>query len=219
MNTSKRPLKGAVIGLGGIARNAHIPGFSRGAAQGRFELVATVDAAPGTAPLPGIPLFRTPEELTQVDGLDFVDICTPTSSHLPLTLWALKHGYHVICEKPVALSKAEAARIATAAKKAKRVVLPCHQYRHNPAWLQIKSWIDSGTIGRWHLAEFHVYRLMADPGVSKDATPWRAKGKASRGGVLLDHGTHLIYELLDVAGVPKRIHSWTGRLAHQQYEG
>ncbi|HEY2825044.1 MAG TPA: Gfo/Idh/MocA family oxidoreductase, partial [Gemmatimonadales bacterium] len=160
-----------MIGLGGIARNAHIPGFSRGAANGRFELVATVDAAPGTVPLDGVPLFRTPDELRQIDGLDFVDICTPTASHLPLTLWALKHGYHVICEKPVALTKAEAQRIAEAAKKARRVVLPCHQYRFNPAWLQIKSWIDAGRIGRWHLAEFHVYRLMADPGASKDATP------------------------------------------------
>jgi predicted dehydrogenase len=212
-----RPLKGAVIGLGGIARNAHIPALTGSASKGRFELVAAVDALPTTKPLDGIPLFRSPDDLKQVPGLDFVDICTPTASHLELTLWALQQGYHVICEKPVAVTEAEADQIAAAAERAGRVVVPCHQYRYNPAWLKLKSWIDSGAIGPWHLAEFHVYRMMADPGVSQDGTPWRA-AKAGRGGVLLDHGTHLIYELLDVAGQPDSLRAWTARLGHRQYE-
>jgi predicted dehydrogenase len=96
--------------------------------------------------------------------------------------------------------------------------MPCHQYRYNPVWQQVKRWLDDGAIGRWHLAEFDVYRLHADRGTSTDATPWRARSAQSRGGVLLDHGTHLIYELLDVAGPPSAVHAWTGRLRHHDYD-
>jgi predicted dehydrogenase len=103
-----------------------------------------------------------------------------------------------------------------------RVVMPCHQYRYNPAWLQLREWLREEQIGHWHLAEFAVYRQFADPGSrpgsGPDALPWRGESAASRGGVLLDHGTHVIYQILDVAGTPSAVRSWTGRLRHQQYD-
>jgi len=210
--------RGAVIGLGGIARQSHLPGFHAAAAASRLEIVATVDSAPSAQPVAGIPLLRSLEALAKSGPLDFVDICTPTASHLPLVLWALEHGYHVLCEKPVALSRFEAERIRVAALRAGRVVMPCHQYRFNPVWRQVRQWLDDGAIGRWHLAEFDVYRPRADPGASRTALPWRGQAAQSRGGVLLDHGTHLIYELLDVAGAPARIDAWTGRLHHAGYD-
>src|SRR2546422_10732100 len=73
-----------------------------------------------------------------------------------------------------------------------RIVMPCHQSRHNPVWMKVKEWLASGAIGRWHLAEFSVYRTTADPGRVADGTPWRGTSAAGRGGVLLDHGTHLV---------------------------
>jgi predicted dehydrogenase len=149
---------------------------------------------------------------------DFVYIGTPTASHLPLALWALSQGYHVLCEKPVAVTRAEAAKLAAAARKAGRVVMPCHQYRYNPVWQRVRRWLDDGLIGRWHLAEFRVYRTAADPGTDTASVPWRGRRAEGRGGVLLDHGTHLIYELLDVAGPPSSVHAWTGRLRHEEYD-
>lgn len=214
-----RARRGAVIGLGGIARHAHIPGFLHDPAlRARLEIVATVDAAAGVEPVGDIRHLAHRDELAAVWPLDFVDICTPTASHLELTLWALEQGHHVLCEKPVALTRAEARRIAVAARAAGRVVMPCHQYRYNPVWLCVREWLAQGVIGRWHLAEFHVYRTRADRGTSTDATPWRARSADSRGGVLLDHGTHLIYQMLDAAGVPDAVRAWTGRLRHQDYD-
>ena len=206
-----------MIGLGGVARLAHLPGFAHPLAAPRLEIVASVDPAPSATPVEGIPLLRDTGELATLGPIDFVDICTPTSSHLPLTLWALEQGYHVLCEKPVALSAAEAVRIRDAARAAGRIVMPCHQYRFNPAWLALKQALDDGAIGRWHLAEFYVYRLAADVGAARSAEPWRGQAADARGGVLLDHGTHLIYELLDVAGPPVALRSWLGRLLHQDY--
>src|SRR2546422_9667201 len=70
----------------------------------------------------------------------------------------------------------------------------------------------------WHLAEFSVHRTMADPGRMAQGTPWRGTSAAGRGGVLIDHGTHLVYQLLDIAGLPTSVSAWTGRLRHAAYE-
>jgi len=213
------PYRGVLLGLGGIARLGHIPAFQSDAAvAARLKIVGLVDASPGAASVAGIPLLSSPDQMAALGPIDFVDICTPTATHLPLSLWALSQGYHVLCEKPVAVSRAEAAKLAAAARKAGRVVMPCHQYRYNPAWRRVRHWLDEGLIGRWHLAEFRVYRLAADPGADTSAVPWRGRRSEGRGGVLLDHGTHLVYELLDVAGPPSAVHAWTGRLRHGDYD-
>lgn len=220
-NPPPRVYRGAVIGSGGIARSAHIPAFRQGAGvRERIEIVALVDVADDVQPIAGvpIPLLRHRDDLEQVGPIDFIDVCTPTASHLELVLWGLERGFDVLCEKPVALTSAEAARIAAAARAHGRVVMPCHQYRYNPAWLQVRDWLDDGWIGAWRLAEFAVYRQFADQGSRPDARPWRGASTESRGGVLLDHGTHLIYQVLDVAGMPSAVRSWTGRLLHQEYD-
>src|SRR6267143_1692726 len=219
----RRVYRGVLFGLGGIARSAHLPAFQADArVASRLQIVAIVDDAPGTGmtSFQVIPLLSSPDQLATLGAgpIDFVDICTPTSSPVGLSLWALSHGYHVLCEKPVAVTRAEAAALATAAQRVDRVVMPCHQYRFNPVWRRVKRWLDDGVIGRWYLAEFRVYRLAADPGASSDAVPWRGRRTDGRGGVLLDHGTHLVYELLDVAGLPQSVRAWTGRLRHDGYD-
>ncbi|HEV8382620.1 MAG TPA: Gfo/Idh/MocA family oxidoreductase, partial [Gemmatimonadales bacterium] len=212
--------RGALVGLGGIARLGHLPAFRADPqVASRLQIVGIVDDAPNASrSFDGIPLLSQPDKLSDLGPLDFVDICTPTSSHLDLSLWGLSQGYHVLCEKPVAVNRAEAARLAAAALDAGRVVMPCHQYRFNPVWLRVKRWLDEGVIGRWYLAEFRVYRLAADPGAGQAPVPWRGRRADGRGGVVLDHGTHLVYELLDVAGPPQSVQAWTGRLRHGGYD-
>jgi predicted dehydrogenase len=177
-----------------------------------------MDESPTAAPVDGLPLVQNPEELGALGPIDFIDICTPTASHLELSLWGLSQGYHVLCEKPVATTRAEAAVLAEAAQHAQRVVVPCHQYRFNPVWRRVRRWLEDGIIGRWYLAEFRVYRMAADPGIGGAAVPWRGRRTTGGGGVVLDHGTHLVYELLDVAGPPARVRAWTGRLRHGEYD-
>ncbi len=212
-------LRGVVFGVGGIARQSHLPGFRALAAAGDpVELVAGVDPALAGRTVDGLPVVASPDELARFGPIDFIDVCTPTASHLDLVLWGLEHGYHVVCEKPVALSPAEATIISRTARRAGRVVFPCHQHRYNPAWQQLRRWLDEGAIGRWHLAEFQVYRPEADAGMAAARVPWRGRGAVSLGGVLLDHGTHLLYLLTDVAGRPRTVQAWTGRLMHQEYD-
>jgi predicted dehydrogenase len=212
-------LRGVVFGLGSIARQSHLPGFRALADAGDpIEVVAGVDPALAGGTVDGMPVVASREEVGRFGPIDFIDVCTPTVSHVDLVLWGLAQGYHVVCEKPVALDPEEARAIARAARNSGRVVLPCHQHRYNPAWLQLRQWVDSGAIGRWHLAEFQVYRPSADLGLGQGTVPWRGRGAASRGGVLLDHGTHLLYLLTDLAGRPTGVQAWTGRLLHQEYD-
>jgi predicted dehydrogenase len=208
----RRAYRGALIGAGGIARTAHLPAFL--AASPRIEIVAALDSDPNIAPLDGVPLFRDRPSLLAAGSLDFIDICTPPSSHLSLALWALENGLHVLCEKPVAVTRADAERLVAAARNAGRIVVPCHQYRFNPVWRQIGEWVRDGAIGEWHLGELSVYRLKADGG----ALPWRSQRASSGGGILLDHGTHLLYSLFDLGSEPRTVQAWTGRLRHREYE-
>ena len=96
---------GMLLGLGGIARNAHLPGFLQGEGVAeRLRVVATVDAEAGGGGFAGIPHYRDRRTAVEAQPIEFVDVCTPTASHLELALWALESGYHVLCVKPVALA-------------------------------------------------------------------------------------------------------------------
>jgi predicted dehydrogenase len=212
-------LRGVIFGVGGIARQSHLPAFRALADAGTdVSVIAAVDPRYAGQTIDDIPVVAHRGDLARLGPFDFIDICTPTGSHLDLVLWGLGEGHHVVCEKPVALTPDEAAQVTAAARQAGRVVMPCHQHRYNPAWLRLRQWLDDQAIGRWHLAEFDVHRPTADPGAMASAVPWRGQASDSRGGVLLDHGTHLLYLLGDVAGRPHTVQAWTGRLRHSSYD-
>lgn len=215
-----RRYRGALLGLGAIATQAHLPAFRLSpAVADRFEIVSAADptrAADGV--VGGVPVLSSVEALDALPGLDFVDIATPSASHVALARSALGRGLHVLCEKPVAARRADALALVALAREAERVIVPCHQYRFNPAWRRIRAWVGAGAIGHWHLARIAVHRTAADRGAGGAAVPWRARRAESGGGVLLDHGTHLLYTLLDLAEPPRRVAAWTGRLLHHAYD-
>src|SRR2546426_8396105 len=161
----RRRYRGAIIGSGNVARAGHLPAFRETPElRERVELVACVDAGPDAASLDGLPLLGSPEQLALLEPLDFIDICTPTATHTDLALWGLEQGYHVLCEKPVALTRAEAERIRAAARRSGRIVVPCHQYRFNPVWRKIKEWLAAGAIGPSDPGEPPLHRPLAEPG-------------------------------------------------------
>lgn len=211
--------RGAIIGLGGIATQSHLPAFRRPELAPRFDIVAAVDPARvSEGAVDGLPVFANVDALLAELGLDFVDVATPSATHPALARWALEHDLHVLCEKPVALTRAEARALAALSREHDRVLVPCHQYRANPVWQRVRQWLADSSIGRWHLCEIAVYRTQADRGTSADQLPWRVRKREAGGGVLLDHGTHLLYTLLDLGGEPTRLSSWIGTLAHRSYE-
>ena len=167
--------RGVLVGAGGVARLAHLPAYHEERVAGRLSIVAAVDSMMPPPDLGGLPVRPNLRALVDDAPIHFVDICTPTVTHRSLVLEALALGLHVFCEKPVAVSAAEARELAQAARRTGRVLFPCHQYRENPAWKALRQWIDDGAIGRWHLAEFSVYRPEADRGSAAGGVPWRGR--------------------------------------------
>src|SRR2546425_9011850 len=99
-------LRGAIIGLGNVALEGHLPGWRR---CGDVEIVAATDVAPARRAaievlIPTVEWYATAEALLARERLDFVDICTPPASHSPLVASALRADRHVLCEKPLVVS-------------------------------------------------------------------------------------------------------------------
>lgn len=107
----------ALVGLGGMGTThylnyLHIPDAQVVAAVGQSEQ----DRA--RAAQWGLPLYATLTELCAAEQADLADICAPTFLHKPLALEAIRHGLHVITEKPAALSLADAQEMYEAADRA-----------------------------------------------------------------------------------------------------
>jgi predicted dehydrogenase len=96
----------------------------------------------------GIPhAYGSYEALLASPDVDAVYIPLPNALHVPWTLEAIRHGKHVLCEKPLALSTADVDSVAEAARRAGVVVTEAFMYRHHPQTLLLKRLIDDGQIG------------------------------------------------------------------------
>jgi predicted dehydrogenase len=94
--------------------------------------------------------FDSPEALVAADGIDVVHICTPNQLHAPLAAAALAAGKHVVCEKPLATTAAEAERLLEAAASRAhptRVATVPFVYRYNAIVVEARARVAAGAIG------------------------------------------------------------------------
>jgi len=142
------------------------------------------------------------EELFSSGAVQAVSICTPTPSHVELAARALRAGLHVLVEKPLALSSADAAEIIhVAAEHPEQHVMPAMCMRFWPGWDFLQRIIASGAWGRVISARFG--RQCAVPAWGADFY-----GDVSRsGGALLDLHVHDVDYACWCFGVPRRVQS------------
>jgi predicted dehydrogenase len=128
-------------------------------------------------------------ELISWDDVDVVDICLPTPAHLEIVTAALAAGKHVLCEKPLALSSADARKIAAAAAKSKGFFMPAMCMRFWGEWEWLKRAVAEGHYGKVRSASF--FRASNTP------VGWFRDGKLSGGGLfdLHIHDVDFIYHL------------------------
>jgi uncharacterized protein (TIRG00374 family) len=214
-------LRGALLGAGNIALRGHAPQWTRDPRlREEVEIVAVADLAlsnleAARALFPGARLYQRAEDLLDAETLDFCDICTPPFTHRALVERAARAGLHVICEKPLAPTVFEAERIARAVRDAGIVFQPCHQYEYSPQWQAVKARLPR--IGRVYLAEYEVRRTGADTGNAHWSPAWRTDRELAGGGVLVDHGAHVLYQLHAVLGEPRTVQATLRRLQHRSY--
>jgi predicted dehydrogenase len=110
--TKDSPIRIAIVGVGKIARDQHIPVLRR---SGDFELVATVDRK---GPFEDLPNFADVPSLLAAGVVDAISLCTPPEGRSELARPAIDAGVHVMLEKPPAVVPAEAEALKAAAAKA-----------------------------------------------------------------------------------------------------
>ena len=131
-------------------------------------------------------------------SVDVVSITTPNGLHRDMAIAALKAGKHVWCEKPMALTLADAEAMADTARAAGRATLLGYNYIRNPAFQHAVRLIEADCIGRpVHFRGWADEDYQADP---DQAWTWRAR-KADAGlGALGDLGCHLVSMMLALMG-------------------
>lgn len=212
-------LRGVLLGAGNIALRGHAPQWA-GPLRDRVEIVAVADLSSKNREdagrfFPQARLFESAEEALNTETPDFVDICTPPFTHRDLIAKAASRGIHIVCEKPLAPSLDEAIRIAEGVRRARVVFQPCHQYNYSPPWQVVRHLAPQ--LGAIHFAEYTVRRMAANEGNANWAPEWRTRRDLAGGGILVDHGAHILYQLRSVMGEPHSVSATIRTLLHHSY--
>jgi predicted dehydrogenase len=189
--------KGAIVGFGFISESGHLPAYR---SRGDFDIVAVADTCAArreaaARAIPGVRLYEDHTALLAAEAshLDFVDVTTPPYAHAQVARAALGRGLHVLCEKPLATSTAEARGMLDDARRAGRVIFPAHNYKHAPVIRAVRKVLDEGTIGDVHQVTLQTFRSTHARGVPEWNESWRRERRYSGGGIAMDHGSHTFY--------------------------
>jgi predicted dehydrogenase len=127
--------------------------------------------------------------LVERDDIDLVDVATPGNTHREIVLAALAAGKHVLCEKPLANSLAEARQMLDAARDAGVVNMVCFNYRRAPAVQLAKKLVEEGRLGQIrHWRAVYLQDFIMDPSFP---LIWRLDKEVAGSGALGDIGAHI----------------------------
>lgn len=194
-------LKVGIIGNGGIA-HAHGDGYKE--LGDRVELVACCDIdyekAKKYAGEYNIPnYYDNCYDMLKDNDLDLVSVCTWNSAHKECTVAALNAGCNVICEKPMAMSTAEALEMKAAAEKNGKLLMIGFVRRQGNDAAAAKDFVEKGYLGDIYYAKASYLRRCGFPG------GWFGDKSRSGGGPLIDLGVHIIDLSRYIMGNPKPI--------------
>lgn len=179
-------LKFALIGTGGIAQT-YAQAFQT---SGRCELVAVADVRKEAADALAEPFaaksFSDYKTLAENCLIDAVIVSTPPNSHPEIAMYFMQKGVHVLCEKPLCLSVAEAKQMIETAETTGVTFTMATKFRYCEDVVKAKSILASGILGE--VVQFeNAFTAKVD--MSKR---WNSDRKIAGGGVLIDNGTHSV---------------------------
>jgi predicted dehydrogenase len=140
-------------------------------------------------------------ELLADPTIDLIDLCVPTPTHVKLATLALRAGKHVVCEKPLARTSAQAREILAVAQQSRGYFIPAMCMRFWPGWSWLKTAIEQETYGKVKAARFR--RVGEPPAWGREAY---FNGAAS-GGALLDLHIHDVDFVQYLFGRPKAVYA------------
>lgn len=203
-------VKFAIVGCGRIAQRhaEHIDMLG--------ELVAVCDTdrnkADTLAQRYGVPAFYDLSDLLSAGTeADVVSVCTPNGLHAPHCIQALNAGYHVLCEKPMAITVHDCGEMIKTAEKVNRRLFAIKQNRFNPPVAAVKKAIDEGRLGR-------IYSLQLSCFWNREADYYKDSWKGTKaldGGTLFTQFSHFIDLLYWMFGDVKHVEGYLKNYAHQ----
>lgn len=204
MNLAKKKVRIGVIGTGGIANGAHLPGYSQ--IPDDCEIFAMCDIKPEalkstSEKYPNVKhLFEDYKKMLEMPEIDGISVCTPNFAHYQPTIDSLKAGKNVLCEKPIAMNAKQAKEMAATARKEGKILQIGYNSRFAPTNQLLKKFIDAGEIGDIYYARAQALRVRGIPG-------WGVFIDKSKqgGGPLIDIGVHILDLTLWLMGHPKPV--------------
>ncbi|MGD6749868.1 Gfo/Idh/MocA family protein [Streptomyces sp. BH105] len=185
-------VRSAIVGAGMIAE-VHRRSIRTAGGRPTGVLASTPErsvqvAADWTAPGQPVAAYGDFDDLLADGDVDVVHICTPNRTHAAYAERALAAGKHVVCEKPLATSVADAERLVRAADRAGTVAAVPFVYRYHPLVRELRSRARAGEFGNWQVLHgSYLQDWMLDP----DASGWRVDpGAGGDSRAFADIGSH-----------------------------
>ena len=184
-----RTVRIGIIGCGGIANGKHMPSLS---VIPNVEMVAFCDiiiekaeAAAKKYGTPDAKVYTDYKELLKDESIEVVHVLTPNKEHAEISIDALHAGKHVMCEKPMAKTAADARRMVEAAKETGKKLTIGYQHRQKPQSQFAKTIIDNGELGEIYYANCLATRRRGTPN-------WGVflNEEEQGGGPIIDIATH-----------------------------
>lgn len=204
------PLRVGLIGAGSIW-NAHKVAFRE--FPEHVRLVAVTDINPEApqkvaAEFPEAKIYADPESLLSDASVDAALILTAHAEHAPLSLEAIRSGRHVLVEKPMACSLAEARTMAEAADQAGVRLMVGQCQRYDRSYRGVKRLIASGEIGNVHAVRFDSMQGLFTNGLLP-AGHWLSDGRKAGGGIVLSVCVHRLDLMRFCIGEVRRVFAVT----------
>jgi len=176
-------IRWGVLSTAAIATRKVIPGIQR-SRRGAVVAIASRDLARASEAAAALGIARaygSYQELLADPDIDAVYVPLPNHLHVPWTLAAAEAGKHVLCEKPIGMDAADAARLRGA--PAGRLIMEAFMVRFHPQWLRARELIRAGAIGELRAVDVFFAYDNRDPGNIRNRPE-------TGGGALLDIGCY-----------------------------
>lgn len=208
-----KPVTAALIGVGNIAQWAYLPRIRAGNGfhlRGVFDV--NMEAAKAVADEFSARRYDSVDELISDEDISAVFVCSPPRFHCEAARSALQAGKHVLCEKPLASSYAEARDMWETARTATARHMVNFSYRYRPDIAHFIDIVRSGMLGTvYHVtgtfSQGQWFSEDSNPSHERgDDAPWRYQ---AGGGIVFELGAHLIDILRSCFGEVHSVSAWT----------
>ncbi|HPH85008.1 MAG TPA: Gfo/Idh/MocA family oxidoreductase [Ferruginibacter sp.] len=205
-----KKIRFGIIGCGRIAQRhaEHI--------NSKGELIAVCDIVKDKADAMATqyharPYYQVEDLLAEASDIDVITICSPNGLHAEHSIKSLQAGFHVLCEKPLAIHVHDCGLMIQAAEKANRRLFAIKQNRYNPPVAAVKKILDEGRLGKVMSIQLNCF-WNRNPDYYENS--WKGS-LALDGGTLYTQFSHFIDLLYWMIGDVKQVHAFMGNYQHK----